>query len=165
MGRKKEVKLKCYVLTISRNFPQKTKRAGEPTLFFDKIESGEKLHTIRMNWKLWKKRFKAISEGKAYLSVRYWTGKPYNSPQEIYKDFYNTDGIGLQKLSFPLGTFIDDVDSDVRLVELAKNDGLDFEDFKAWFGDKLTENNGNNDLAIIHFTPFRYSNSKTSINN
>lgn len=165
MGRKKEVKLKCYVLLISRYFAKDNRNAGEPTGFIEKIESGEKLHTIRLNYPFWEERFKEINEGKAYLSVRYWTDAPYNSPQETYKNFYNTDGIGLQKLSFPLGTFIDDVDSDVRLVELAKNDGLDFEDFKAWFGDKLTENNGNNDLAIIHFTPFRYSNSKTSINN
>ena len=165
MVRKKQVKLKCYVLLISRYFAKDNQKAGQPTGFLEKIESGERLHTIRLNYEFWAERFKEINEGKAYLSVRYWLDVPYKSPQETYKNFYNTDGIGLQKLSFPLGTFIDDVDSDVRLVELAKNDGLDFEDFKAWFGDKLTENNGNNDLAIIHFTPFRYLNNKTNINN
>ena len=155
MGRKKEVKLKCYVLTISRNFPQKTKRAGEPTLFFDKIESGEKLHTIRMNWKLWKKRFKAISEGKAYLSVRYWTGKPYNSPQEIYKDFYNTDGIGVQKLSFVNGRpIIDNYSYYAGTIEdIAKNDGLSYQDFTNWFGANVEHFS---DMVIIHFSKFRY---------
>ena len=154
-------KLKCYVLLVSRYFSKDNRRAGEPTQFIEKIESGEKLHTIRNNFPFWEKRFKEINDGKAYLSVRYWLDAPYKSPQEIYRDFYNTDGIGIQKLSFPLGTFIDDVDSDVRLSEIAKNDGLDFEDFKEWFGDKLTENYGGNDLVIIHFTPFRYENNKT----
>ena len=61
-------------------------------------------------------------------------------------------------------SFIDDVDSSVRLVNIAENDGLDFETFKDWFGEKLTANNGNEDLAIIHFTSFRYENSKTATN-
>lgn len=162
MGRKKEIKLKCHVLLISRYFAQDNPRAGEATEFLEKIKSGEKLHTIRLNYEFWADRFKEIDEGKAFLSVRYWSSIPYRSKQETFKDYYNTDGIGLQKLSFLLGTFIDDVDSDVLLVELAKNDGLDFETFKMWFGEKLTSDE---DLALIHFTPFRYPNSKTSINN
>ena len=42
MVRKKQVKLKCYVLLISRYFAKDNQKAGQPTGFLEKIESGEK---------------------------------------------------------------------------------------------------------------------------
>ena len=172
--------MKCYVLMVSRYFAKDHKNAGLPTFFVEKIckavgkdypeplnlkfEIKPKRHTVRLNYELWAKRFEEIKQGKAYLSLRYWLDAPYKSPQHEFLRLEAKDGIGVQKLSFPLGTFIDDVDSSVRLVNIAENDGLDFETFKDWFGEKLTANNGNEDLAIIHFTNFRYENSKTATN-
>ena len=54
--------------------------------------------------------------------------------------------------------------SDMYLDEMAKEKAGDFETFTDWFGDKLTENFGANDFAIIHFTKFRYANSKSENN-
>lgn len=157
----KQKPLKCYVLLVSRYFGKESKQAGEPTNFVEKILDGSKKHTIRLNYQHWEKRFEEIKAGKAYLSLRYWLGAPYKSPQEEFLKLTAADGIGLQKVSFPMGVFIDDCDSNVKLKTLAENDGLDFETFKEWFGDKLTANNDNEDLAIIHFTNFRYTNSKS----
>ena len=62
MVRKKQVKLKCYVLLISRYFAKDNQKAGQPTGFLEKIESGEKLHTIRLNYEFWAEHFKEINE-------------------------------------------------------------------------------------------------------
>jgi hypothetical protein len=47
--------MKTYVLTISQTFQGKHPRKGDKTLFFDKILSGEKIHTIRGNYEYWKR--------------------------------------------------------------------------------------------------------------
>ena len=170
----KEKKLKVYVITLSKNYQVGHPKAEQPTFFkykflnmvFDYpcsvIEANDgpdiviedrKGHTIRKNFELWKKRIDEVIEGKAVLSVREWTGKPYNSPQVEIALLTAKDGVGIQKLeATPLGWFIDSYDSDVTNEILAKNDGLSLEDFKAWFKNyKITE-----PMAIIHFTNFRY---------
>jgi len=136
---------------VAKTFPATHKRAGEPTHFADLIEGGVKIHTIRGNYNLWANRVAEINEGKAILSVREWTGKPYNSPP---RELWQAKEIGIQKIELTcLGFFIDDVDSDLSVRKLAGNDGLNFDDFKAWFKDgfKLNE-----PMAIIHFTRYRY---------
>lgn len=162
--------MKTYVLTVSRNFPKTHKRAGDRTFFPEMIltalmgyEKGhglkEKLHTIRANYELWKKREKEIIEGKAILSIRHWSEKPYRSKQvEICK----LDKIGVQQIT------VKDVDNDGLICSfsfdastnichagvntIARNDGLSPNDFKEWFKNyDLSE-----PMAIIHFTDFRY---------
>lgn len=151
--------MKTYVLTVSQSFPATHKNKGKPTGFIMKINNKTKLHAIRGNYELWKKRFEKIAAGEARLSVRVWTGSPYNyakdgSKQEEVFSFDRRDGIGLQKLQFDiyLGWFIDDVDSDVNTSVLAANDGLNKEDFLEWF----KEASFRDSMAIIHFTKFRY---------
>lgn len=142
-----------YVLTVSESFPLKHKRAGIRTDFILSIAKKIKLHTIRGNYELWKKRFENIESGKACLSIRTWTGKPYNSKQVEQFKLYKSDGIGIQKLqSTLLGWFVDDLDSNLTVAELAKNDGLSKGDFIEWFKDHLFSE----PKAIIHFTNFRY---------
>lgn len=139
--------MKTYVLLLSKNFMKSHPKAGQPTDFFDKIKRGKKVHTIRGNYGLWKKRISEINAGKAILSIREWSGKPYASPQtELMKLTY----VGLQKIErTALGWFIDDVDSDVTTKQIASNDGLSIEDFAAWFkGGKIL----NKEMAVIHFT-------------
>ena len=160
-------KIKTYVLTISRTFPKTHRRAGQSTYFAQQITgklpyeqpgSQQKLHTIRDNYKLWKKRIDEVNAGRAILSVREWTGKPYNSKQEIILEFDHTSGIGVQELKSMDGTFamIESkigIAQNYHLATLAKNDGLSLEDFHEWFKgyDKTTPK------AIIHFTNnFRY---------
>jgi hypothetical protein len=176
----KQNKIKTYVLTVSRYFPVTHPRKGDNTFFPDKIGLGvgaynktafieefgclmPKIHTIRANYDLWKKRIDEVNEGRAVLSIRYWTGKPYNSKQEEAYTLDKDSGIGVQLLDFdheefafprvwPHGYNYISVANQTLLNTLAKNDGLSFDDFKAWFkGYDLSK-----PMAIIQFTDFRY---------
>ena len=162
--------MKTYVIIISRNFPAKHPRHEEPTNFdtqllnavwrahnmsigFPKV--GMKLHTIRGNYELWSKRFEKIDEGKAALSIRYWTGKTYHSKQTEIVKLTKEDGIGLQRLEFYNGCLQQPIIRSgitIKAEYLANNDGLSFDSWKDWFKScDLSQ-----PLAIIHFTKFRY---------
>lgn len=91
------MKLKIYVITLSKVFPKTHRRKGEPTFFEEKFRK-QKLHTIRANYDLWKERFEEIQKGNAVLSVRQWTGAPYRSQQCEIACLTDIDGIGLQEL-------------------------------------------------------------------
>ncbi|MBQ9602419.1 MAG: hypothetical protein IJR42_01240 [Paludibacteraceae bacterium] len=127
-----------------------------------------KLHTIRANFKLWVYRFAKIYTGQACLSLRVWSGKPYASKQIEIARLTKEDGIGLQALEFlefdPVfkpGIWIagKTYEQSQKLI-LAKNDGLSFDDWNAWFFGKKKNGEPLYDLtekmAIIHFTSFRY---------
>ena len=159
--------MKTYVITLSRSFLTKHSKAGEPTNFRDAFNAGQvfnrgseclylrpKLHTIRANYPLWEKRIKEVQEGKAFLSVRQWTGKPYRSKQVEIAQLTAEDGVGIQKLEFTDSRlrfpYIDD--NWENMTTLAENDGLSLENWVEWFrGYNLSK-----PLAIIHFTKFRY---------
>jgi hypothetical protein len=164
--------MKTFVLTVSRHFPTTHKRKGEETFFPEFIKSAigmepfskifnQKIHTIRSNknatsYERWAKKVKEIQEGKAILSIRYWSGKPYNSKQVEICQLDKDSGIGVQKIDFS-----DDYLYSVRIdgerhsfdhACIAEHDGLSHEDFEEWFkGYDLSK-----PMAIIHFTSFRY---------
>ena len=162
--------MKTYVLMLSRNFPAKHPRHGEYTNFDTKLlnavlgahdmsivfpQVGMKLHTIRGNYELWRKRFEQIEAGKACLSLRYWIGKPYHSKQTEICKLTKDDGIGLQRLEFYNGFLQQPIISSgitIKAEYLAKNDGLSFDSWKDWF----KSCDISKPLAIIHFTKFRY---------
>lgn len=163
-SRKAEVtgstKLKTYVLTVSEYFPVTHSKRGTPTGFAFAIEIGCKKHTIRANYSLWKKRLDEVMDDKAILSVRYWSGKPYNSKQVTVKNFVATDGVGIEKIEFlkdgdgvpalKYPTVNNRQNPPIWLI--AENDWLPFIDFKEWFKNyDLTQ-----PMAIIHFSRFRY---------
>ena len=148
---------KKVILTLCKVFPVTHSRAGEKTEFEQKLKSGSKKHTIRYNAKdVWDKRYNDISKDKKYLSVREWTGRPYNSEQ---REFARYDKIGLQKITMTYSS-TDDVPQcwvdgkPVSVYDLAKNDGLSVEDFTEWFFGCNKENVFEG--VIIHFTEFRY---------
>lgn len=155
--------MRTYVLIISSSFPKTHKRAGEQTYFKEKIGTAlmnhekphglhEKLHTIRGNYELWEKRFEKIDRGEACLSIREWTGMPYRSKQIEFARLTKDDGIGLQELVHPDCFISASVEGkQVDWSDVAKNDGLPFEDFCEWFNVRQKES-----MAIIHFTEFRY---------
>lgn len=143
--------MKTYVLTISKNFPLTHPRKGQPTEFIEKIVSGHKIHTIRENVELWTNRAKEVNEGRAIISIRQWSGKPYRSKQ-VEVGQYTSIGVQTIELTL-LGYFIDTVESEVSTKVLAAFDGLSFEDFKAWFKGAWKINEPK---VIIHFTDFRY---------
>ena len=176
-----------YYLTLSQTFPATHPRKGEPTYFKEKLHNSllwnkgmnvgyalnpsyavpqdqpqMKLHTIRANYPLWKKRFEQILRGEAVLSIRQWSGKPYASKQIEIARLTTDDGIGIQKLEFKeLPHFAEEkrvyelyIDGEIvcKIMPLATNDGLSYEDWIAWF-EKYDKSKP---LAIIHFTSFRY---------
>ena len=176
--------MKTYIITLSKYFPVKHSKAGIPTGFKVKFSLGQgcpdcdkpqdlsgvnisdcngcvnacslpKLHTIRANYPLWEKRIKEVQEGKAFLSVRMWSGKPYWSKQIEIARLTADNGVGIQMLRF-LGDDFNGgyIRNGVYPSDkiLAKNDGLSLEDWEEWFrGYDLSK-----PLAIIHFTKFRY---------
>ena len=163
--------MKTYVITLSQVFPVTHIRKGEPTGFKDKFLAAIgkevciwlKLHTIRANYELWKKRFEEIDAGRACLCIRQWSGKPYRSKQVEIARLTREDGIGLQKLhiekrwginfeDYPF--FIDDIERTERgfCSLLSHNDGLELGCWVNWF----EKYDISKPLAIIHFTKFRY---------
>ena len=148
--------MKTYVITLSKTFPKTHKRAGEPTNFRSLFETGVKIHTIRANYPLWEKRIKEVQDGKACLSIRQWSGKPYNSKQEEIARLTADDGVGIQYLYYPELKYIHSTElvrtAILSVSQLAKNDGLSLDDWKDWFKDY----DHSQPLAVIHFTKFRY---------
>jgi len=173
--------MNVYVLTLSKDFPVWHPKAGKRTFFKSKLEIAHvvpydpmgdvipdgqpqmKLHTLRANYELWRKRFEQIAAGEACLSIRQWTGKPYASKQVEIARLTREDGIGMQLLCFA-GNFskkdrelhrpIVGGTKEVDYTQLAMNDGLSLQDWEDWFtyGDyDLRE-----PMVIIHFTKFRY---------
>lgn len=175
--------MKTYVITLSQNFLSTHKRAGEETHFKEKFLLGQgcpdcaspqdlsginisdcngcvracsfpKLHTIRANYPLWEKRIKEVQEGRAALSIRQWTGKPYRSKQVEIAMLTAENGVGIQRLEFTdCRLRFPYIDSEwTSMVSIAEHDGLSLNDWVEWF-------NGydhSRPLAIIHFTKFRY---------
>lgn len=175
---KKQKAIKQIPLILSSKFQKSHPRAGEHTQFREKILSGldrddelvatcfqkppKKLHTIRAGFKEWEEKIAKVNRGEAILRVVTWSGVPYRSPWVDVAVLTKDDGIGVQPLIFPEHFMLPVVCGesypnptwykDIQCVELAKNDGLEFADFKAWFkGYDLSK-----PMAIIHFTKFRY---------
>lgn len=173
--------MKTYVITISKTFPKWHCCQGKETMFRQLLENGlvcgncsklrrslcktcdnvlmRKIHTIRGNYEMWKKRFEEIENNKACLSVREWSGKPYRSKQVEIVRLTKDDGIGLQKLRFayespgiPRLEYQNGAERDISSKKLANNDGLSVSDWIEWFESCDTEE----PLAIIQFTKFRY---------
>lgn len=156
-------KYKTYVITLSQVFPVTHVRNGEPTGFKDKFLAaikqleGEwwKIHTIRANYELWKKRFDEIAAGNACLAIRQWTGRPYKSRQIELARLTREDGIGLQCLTFYDSRIIYpiiDGNYQPSIKEISTNDGLSKDSWIEWFsGYDLSK-----PMAIILFTNYRY---------
>lgn len=111
--------MKTYVIMISQKFPANHPRRGEETKFKQQIinaifvnqgwnkiaaypELGDKRHTIRANYDLWKKRIDEVQRGEACLSLRQWEGKPYRSKQIEFARLTNQDGVGIQQVNINL---------------------------------------------------------------
>jgi len=146
--------MKTFVLIVSKRFPKTHLKSGQSTGFVENIErlfipEGKKIHTLRSNYHHWLKRSKEINEGKAILSIRYWSHKPYRSKQV---EICRLEKIGIEKIVMPQFKDAKVEGKKIDLEIFAENDGLSFEDFRNWFSVRQKE-----PMAIIHFTNFRYS--------
>lgn len=145
--------MKTYVIILSEKFPTKHPRKGQETAFGRSFLNGKKIHTIRGNFPLWEKRLKEVQEGRAVLSVRQWTGKPYQSKQVEIARLTAEDGVSIQELKLTDLSRPTTINGQrIELPLLAKNDGLGFNDWFYWF----EKYDLSKPLAIIHFTKFRY---------
>lgn len=143
--------MKTYVLILSKTFPKYHPRAGQATNYYKKALDQKKLHTIRGNYPLWKKRIEKVNAGEACISVREWTGKPYNSKQKELFELQKNE-VGIQKIEDSgFSYLIDDKLTEITEKHLSKNDGLRLVDFLCWFPEPFSK-----PMAIIHFTGFRY---------
>lgn len=154
---------------LSQFFPADHPKAGIPTGFQHKLQAAlngwsdhafAKLHTIRANYPLWKKRFEKIERGEACLSIRQWIGKPYASKQVEIACLTKEDGIGLQKFEVYANYaginnwqhFKIDDRSCLSINDIPNKDGLAREDWIDWFKNYDLSK----PMAIIQFTKFRY---------
>lgn len=159
--------MKCYVIMLAKTFPATHPRAGQPTRFDEKIldgikkvEMGEepstwKIHTIRENHDLWFDRMEEVATGRAFLSLRQWSGRPYYSKQvELFK-LTHENGVGFESIFILEEYFITIANHPCRKSNelIADNDGLSIKDFDQWFGHKKRGQL----MALIHFTKFRYT--------
>lgn len=148
---------------LSRVFPTTHPKAGQETDFKPKVMAAlngmpcyrKKLHTIRANYELWKKRFEEVERGYAVINLRQWIGRPYRSKTVLIKTLTSKDGIGIQKLTFYTSRIVyPTIDDNYQptILEISSNDGLSKDDWIDWFrGYDLSQ-----PMAIIHFTDFRY---------
>ncbi|MDE5869264.1 MAG: hypothetical protein K2H18_03445 [Muribaculaceae bacterium] len=142
--------MKTYVIILSKVFPKGHIRQGEMTGFREKLISGEKIHTIRTNYGLWRQRIKEVKNGEACISLRQWQDKPYRSKQIEIARLTKENGVGIESISLPpIGQLSYALDS---FPGLDAHDGLSKEDWLSWFENAPR----NQPLPIIHFTPFRY---------
>lgn len=70
--------MKTYVITLSKVFPATHPLKGEPTGFREAFRKN-KLHTIRANYPLWKKRIAEVQRGSCSLR-----GIMYKTKSNIY---------------------------------------------------------------------------------
>lgn len=146
-------------ITLSRVFPVTHSRRGEPTDFATKLASAEKIHTIRRNYDLWKVNAEKMQRGRFYLSIRQWSGKPYNSPLLEIAQRHNPVGVQHVQIHYHAAGDIITAKIDGRDADcytLAKNDGLSMQDFKEWFFGRYPTVDKTFIGVIIHFTDFRY---------
>ena len=166
---------------LSKTFFPQHPKAGEPTGFRDKVLKGEKRHTCRCNYDYWKKAIAKLKEREGILSLRQWGGKPYEKgshtervldigsgivdvqelvmSREVIKDseiyVEGEPGVFAVHEDYEYRAEVDGTPVDVS--ELAKNDGLSLEDFKAWFNPVFDkEKEARLTFAVIHFSTFRY---------
>lgn len=150
--------MKKYVLIASDRYPKHHRLAGQVTNFINRMIAGTKLHTCRMNYDFWKRRVDEISEKRAYLSVRSWSGIPYRSKQDEY---IRNVKVGIEKLEI-----IDQIIyvegkklSKNKSIQLATNDGFEnseqgLKDYLQWLkADIKNIENG----CILHFSDLRYA--------
>lgn len=173
------------VVTLSKVFFPEHFSAGQETQFKAKLLTGRKIHTCRCNYEYWKAKIARLQEKGGILSIRQWSDKPYRSPQEVIKDI-PAEIVGVQKLELSREKQVTDLLSNppikrieytysanvegrpVKIEDLAYNDGLTEEEYKAWFNPVFNAKEKKYpalaaastktilDFAIIQFTEGRY---------
>ena len=157
------------VVTLTKNFfAQHPSLAGQPTHFADMVKDGRKIHTCRANFVYWMAKIDALKAVDGTLCLREWTGKPYRSPQgrimEIPAEVVGVERLVLTKDNHETECYHATVDGrEVDIAQLARNDGFtNPKDYTGFFTPLFDESkDGSIEMAIIHFTPFRYGSKES----
>ena len=145
------------VITFSRYFPAYHPRKGEPTYFveglWESIRNNENINSPQyqfmkfesdiMRWKQYQPKHHTIRAGNRWevgdkFSPRVWSGKPYNSKQIIIapdieiKKVFDVNFRIRGSINFRIVNHRYHFDHE-KMKLLAKNDGLSYDDFMAWF--------------------------------
>lgn len=155
----KKEKKKCFVIMIAKVFPATHPRKGQPTNFKQLINKGKKLHTIRGNLSLWRKRIKEVNEGRAYISLRQWESEPYKSKQFEFRQL-KAGQVNIQKCEILTKSVMKQIKilidgEEYPVPRIARFDGLTPVDFYFWMNPKC-QNLHMKNHCIIHFTPHKY---------
>lgn len=139
-------KNRIFILPVPKYWPAHHPEAGKPTLFREKILSGEKKHAIVNSVDWWMRCVKTINEGSGVLSVREQESKG-RIPGPEYEI--------IQVMSVLVQTLIIDdwvwriggvkVKLNSRQELLMKNEGMTVEQFTNFFPNRYKG-------LIIHFT-------------
>jgi hypothetical protein len=148
------------VITFSRQFQTNHPRKGEPTYFVEQIYNsiyglydwsdamgGEDCYPIEMNIDTLEAKHHTIRQGYRWkvgdkFSPRVWSGKPYQSKQIIIApdiEIKKIWDVEIFMLEGRLHAGIPEANNIHRLLplnQIAKNDGLTFEDMRDWFNVK-----------------------------
>lgn len=150
-----EKKTRVAVLMLSKVFTKEHRNAGKPTYFLEKMQAGTKLHTIRLNYDLWKRKADQINAGDMVLSVRQWEAQPYKSQQV---EVARLTQLHVQRFEAVYGAtdtiprvWVDGCEV-VDVEQVAKNDGLELGDWVEFFFNRTNHVEG----VILQFTDFMY---------
>lgn len=156
---------------LSKTFFQQHPKAGQPTGFAEKVRHGQKRHTCRCNYDYWRDRITRLQERGGVLSLRQWSGKPYEKGshtetiidvpasmvevQRLELTRRRTDepeyvevepGRYEKRQKYDYFARVDGNPYDVEFI--AKNDGLRLQDFKDWFNPVFDEYEAGAELTL-----------------
>jgi hypothetical protein len=119
-----------------------------------------KIHTIRHRYDYWARVAEEVNAGRGILSLRQWTGSPYNYARDGSKqqEFLRLEKMSVQKAEILReqhehhAVWTAYVDGRLTSIDkIAQNDGLLLGDFLEWFRKAKPE-----PMALINFTDFKY---------
>jgi hypothetical protein len=150
-----------YILVMAKTFPKTHPKSGAETQFSEQILAGKKIHTIRKNPDYWMHVANEVNEGRAVLSIREWTGRPYFSK---HREIMQLEKIAVEQIKvyvdhqtyIQLEGFINIDYPSKAFARFAANDGMTADDLYSW----LHMEKKNHEAALIYFTDFDYNKTK-----
>jgi hypothetical protein len=153
--------IKHILIILSTRFPLYHKRRRKETHFKESFLVKRKIHTIRSGYDRWAHNIDKVINGDFTLSLREWSGRPYDSPQREIASL--KEDVGYQRITMSYDPRTEELEVTIDgkpyndIKRLAANDGLSVEDFKSFmFGANRTLDKQLFQGIIIHFTKFRY---------